>query len=158
MHKAVLLILIFLLVSLCYLAGAEDVTKYILCNPRTDNHVAIRRSPRKGAEETGRLDCGDYIITDGKTKNGYLHIIGMTEYGEGWVHQGYVVDDQPVIERCMATIAAKGRVNARRYIGGKRNCWLDVGEDVRVFARSEEWAVTSKGYVQTKYLEVWHGD
>ena len=156
MYKVALIVLIVLLMSICYIAGAEETTKYILCSPRTDNHVAIRRSPRKCAEETGRLDCGDQIITDGKIRNGYVHIIGMTEYGEGWVHKGYVVDDKPVIERCMATIAAKGRVKARRFIGGKKNCWLDVGDDVRVFARSEEWAVTNKGYVMTKYLEVWY--
>lgn len=156
MYKTALIILIVILMSVCYIAGAEEETKYILCSPRTDNHVAIRRSPRKGAEETGRLDCGDQIVTDGKTRNGYVHILGMTEYGEGWVHKGYVVDDKPIIERCMATIAAKGRVKARRFIGGKKNCWLEVGDDVRVFARSEEWAVTNKGYVMTKYLEVWY--
>lgn len=156
MYKVALIVIVVLLMSICYIAGAEETPKFILCSPRTDNHVAIRRSPRKGAEETGRLDCGDQIITDGKTRNGYVHIIGMTEYGDGWVHKGYVVDDKPVIERCMATIAAKGRVKARRFIGGKKNCWLDVGDDVRVLARSEEWAVTNKGYVMTKYLEVWY--
>ena len=156
MRTAVFAVILILILSVFYIAGAEEGTKYILCNPKAENHVAIRRSPRKGAEETGRLDCGDRIITDGKVRNGYLHILGVTENGEGWVHQGYVVDDKPVIEKCMATVAAKGRVKARRYIGGKKNCWLNVGEDVRVFARSDEWAVTSRGYVMTKFLEVWH--
>ena len=156
MHKVALAVLILMVVGLCYYAGAEDEVKYILCNPRMDNHVAIRLSPKKSSEEIGRLDCGDSFWTDGKTRNGYLHVFGMTEYGEGWVHKGYVVDDKPIIERCMATVTAKGRVKARRYIGGKRNCWLDVCDDVRVYARSEEWAVTSRGYVMTKYLEVWY--
>lgn len=158
MHKYALIVLILLLLMLCYLAGAEDSTKYILCNPKVTNHVAIRRSPRKGAEETGRLDCGDSILTDGKTRNGYLHILGMTEYGEGWVHQGYVVDDKPIIEKCNATIAATGRVRSWKRIGTGKNGWLDIGTDVKVFARSEEWACTSRGYIRTKFLEVWYGD
>ena len=98
------------------------------------------------------------IRTDGKTRNGFLHIYGVTEYGEGWVHTGYVVDDAPIIETCYATVAATGRVKARRYIGGKRSSWVSVCTDVRVFARSEEWAVTSKGYIPMRYLEVWYGD
>ncbi len=158
MQKVAFVALIILILSVAYIAGAEDETKYILCNPRTDNHVAIRRSPRKGAEETGRLDCGDWFITDGKTRNGYIHLIGLTEDGEGWVHLGYVVDDKPVIEKCNATISGSGRVKARRYINGKKNCWLAIGDDVKIYARSEEWAVTSKGYVRTEYLEVWYGD
>lgn len=156
MHRVALITLILILLSACYLAGAEDRTMYILCDPKTENHVAIRRSPRKTAEETGRLECGDYVITDGKTKNGYLHVLGVTEYGEGWVFKGYVVDDPPVIERCNASITASGRVMARRYIGGKRAGWLKVCDEVKVYAMSEEWSVTSRGYIRTKYLEVWH--
>jgi hypothetical protein len=145
-----------MILSVIYIAGAEDGYKYILCNPKPTNHVAIRRNPRKGSEETGRLDCGDRIYTDGRKLNGYIHILGMTEDGEGWVHQGYVVDDEPVIEKCGATVAANGRVKARRYINGKRIAWLDVCTELTVYARSEEWAVTNRGYVQTKYLEVWY--
>ena len=158
MHKVALAVMALIFLAMCWMAGAEESVKYILCDPKVENHVAIRRSPRKGAEEIGRLDCGDYILTDGKSRNGYLHIIGMTEYGEGWVHKGYIVDDEPIIETCGAAVAAPGRVKARRYIGGKRIAWLDVCAEVRVYARSDEWAVTNRGYVMTKYLEVWHGE
>lgn len=156
MHKLALIIILLLLVMICYFAGAEDETKYILCNPKPTSHVAIRRSPKHKAEEIGRLDCGDWFITDGKTRNGYLHLIGLTEYGEGWVHMGYVVDDKPVIEKCNGTISASGRVKARKHINGTKNCWLAVGDDIRVFARSEEWAVTNKGFIRTEFLEVWY--
>ena len=152
---------IFIILAAIFLSmsiARSEETRFILCNPKPENHVAIRRSPRKGAEETGRLYCGDDILTDGKTKNGYLHILGMTEYGDGWVHLGYVVDDQPVIESCMATIAASGRVMSWKRIGKQKNGWLDVCTDVKVYARSDEWAVTSKGYIRTKFLEVWHED
>ena len=158
MHRVTLAVIFLLLVCMVYIAGAEESTKFILCNPKVDNHVSIRRSPRKGSEETGQLYCGDSFITDGKIKNGYLHILGMTEYGEGWVHLGYVVEDKPVIEKCKASIAASGRVMSWRMINGKKNRWLNVGDEVKVFARSEEWAVTSRGYIRTKYLEVWYGD
>lgn len=155
MHKTAMIFIVLMILTVCYIAGAEDEEKYILCNPRIDNHVAVRKSPRRGAEETGRLECGDKIWTDGKTRNGYLHIYGITEDGEGWVHKGYVVDDRPVIEKYIATVAASGRVAARRYIGGKRNKWLEVCTDVKVYAKSDEWAVTNEGYIQIKYLECW---
>jgi len=148
---AVLLILAAVISGAC----AED-ERFILCNPTEGNYVCIRRSPMKHAKESGRLECGDRIRTDGKVRNGYLHILGMTEDGEGWVHSGYVVNDEPVIRKCMASVAASGRVMARRNIRGKRTAWLAVCSEVRVYARSEEWAVTNRGFVRTEYLEVWY--
>ena len=155
MHRWLFAILILVFLSLCYIAGAEDKTVYILCDPAVTNHVNIRRSPRKDAEEIGRLDCGDSFVTDGKVKNGYMHVIGMTEYGEGWVNKGYVVTDKPVIEDCNATVAATGRVKTRWNVNGRKRGWLDVCTDIKIFAHSSEWAVTSEGYVQMKYLELW---
>lgn len=156
--KYAFIILLLIFMSVCYMAGAEEETKYILCNPRIDNHVSIRRSPKKGAEETGRLDCGDEVITDGKIRNGFLHILGYTEDGEGWVHLGYVVDDKPIIERCNGTVAANGRVMSWRRINSGKNGWLEICDQVKIYARTDEWAVTSKGYIRTKYLEVWYGE
>lgn len=156
MHKVITVILIILIVSACYLAGAEEKTMFVLCDPKPENRVCVRRFPKKGAEETGYLTCGDNILTDGKTRNGFVHILGITEDGEGWVHKGYLVEDKPVIEDCMASIAASGRVKARRYIGGQKVGWVNVLTDVKVFARSEEWAVTNRGYIRTEFLEVWY--
>ena len=158
MHRAAIVVIILLLLAVCYIAGAEEETRFILCDPKPTNRVAVRRSPRKGAEETGWLECGDSILTDGKTKNGYLHILGITEYGEGWVHHGYVVNDKPIIERCNATVIGNGMVKARQNVGGKRISWLDICTDAKVYARSDEWSVTSRGYISTKFLEVWYGD
>ena len=156
MRKAVIIVL--LLLSVCYLAGAEEKEMYVLCDPKPTNRVCVRRFPKKGAEETGYLTCGDKVLTDGKTKNGFVHVIGITEDGEGWVHKGYLVEDKPIIEGCFATVTASGRVMTRRYIGGKKSGWVEVLTDLKVYARSEEWAVTNKGYIRTKYLEVWYGD
>ena len=155
MHKVIAIIIVIIILLVFYAAGAEDYTQFILCDPKVENYVCIRRSPRKGSEETGRLECGDSFITDGRYKNGFIHILGMTEYGEGWVYAGYVVDDRPVIGRCNATVAATGRVMTRRYIGGRKSGWVSVSADLKVYAYSTEWAVTSKGYIPTKYLEIW---
>lgn len=156
MKRAVITAVVLLALAACYAAGAEDSEKFILCNPKVENHVCVRRSPRKTSEETGRLYCGDRVFTDGKIRNGYLHIFGITEDGEGWVHNGYIVDEPPLIEKCMATVAANGRVKARSRIGGRQVNWLDVCTDVQVYARTEEWAVTNRGFIRMKFLEVWY--
>lgn len=156
MNKFVALFLILAILTTCYMAGAEEKTMYVLCNPKPENRVCVRRFPKKGAEETGYLTCGDKVITDGKKRNGFVHIIGVTEDGEGWVHKGYLVEDRPVIEECWASIAASGRVKARRCVGGQKASWLDVLTEVKVYAHSEEWAVTSRGYIKKEFLEIWY--
>jgi hypothetical protein len=67
-----------------------------------------------------------------------------------------VVEDQPEKVTARASVAANGRVMSYRRIGGRRYHWLNVGDEVKVLALSDEWAVTNKGYVRTKYLEVWY--
>ena len=150
--RAFIIILIIALAA-CYAAGAEDRQIFILCNPKTP--VIVRRSPKKASDETGRLDCGDTVMTDGKTRNGYLHVYGVTESGEGWIVTGHDVWEKPEILGCKAEVSAPGRVRARNKIGGKKVGWLQVGDEVTVYAMSEEWAVTNRGYVMNKYLEVW---
>lgn len=133
--------------------GEREV--FIFCNPKTP--VMIRETPKKGAPETGRLDFGDYVWTDGIKKNGFLHVLGVTEAGEGWIFSGYITEDQPEkLENARAYIAATGRVMSYRWINGRKNGWLNVCDEVKVFALSNEWAYTNKGYIRTKYLEVWY--
>lgn len=152
--------LIAFLILLAVITGISDAVSeerlvFILCNPKTPVNVRIR--PKKGTDIVGRLDFGDSITTDGKTRNGFLHVMGIGEAGEGWIREGYAVDDQPEeLERARANVAASGRVMSYRRIGGSKNGWVNVGTDVRVLAVSEEWAVTSRGYIRTKYLEVWY--
>ena len=154
MKYAIAAILIIALL-MAYLAGSDaEVECFIICNPKS--HVWVRRSPKKGAEEIGFLDCGDRFLTDGKRKNGFVHVVGITEYGEGWIHKGYVVYDKPEIVNCRGTVAATGRVKLQRYIGGKRIGYINVCEDVKVFAISEDWAVTNRGFIKLKYLELWN--
>lgn len=154
MRKAIAAIIVICALTTLFAVSGYGAEYFIICNP--SSCVCVRRSPKKGADVTGRLDCGDEIETDNRERNGYIHVLGITEYGEGWVHSGYVVEDKPVIERCMASVAAPGRVAARRFVNGKRLRWLNVCMDVRVYARSAEWTVTSKGFVKTMYLEFWN--
>lgn len=134
-------------------AFADEERVFILCNPKTS--VNVRKTPKTKSEITGRLEFGDWVNTDREEKNGFLHVYGITEDGEGWVFAGYVVDDEPIrTVNTRANINASGRVMAYRWIDGKRNCWLKVSERVTVYGISSEWSVTNRGYIRTKYLEV----
>lgn len=134
---------------------ADEDECYIICNPKS--YVCVRRSPRKGAEETGRLDFGDNIFTDGKKKNGFIHVIDITEDSEGWVFAGNVISDKPEqLMNAWANVAATGRVMSYRWVNGAKNNWIQVGTQVVVYAMSDEWAVTDRGYIRTQYLEVWY--
>ena len=139
----------------CFSALADDYKVFILCNPKTP--VIVRESPKKGGNEAGRLDFGDEVWTDGRKRNGYLHVLDVTEAGEGWIFAGNTVTDQPEkLTGARANIAATGRVMSYRWVNGKRNGWVEVGTQVIVFAISDEWAVTNKGYIRMKYLEVYY--
>lgn len=151
---------IALIVVICALFAqiptlADEIELFIICNPET--HVCVRRSPKKGAEETGHLDFGDSVWTDGKKRNGYLHVIDITEAGEGWVFAGNTIEDEPVkLVNARANVAATGRVMSYRWVNGKKNGWVNIGTQVIVYAMSDEWAVTNRGYIRTQYLEVWY--
>ena len=152
--RTVCIIICLAVLAAVFTAVAEDRQVFIFCNPKTP--VIVREMPRKGSCEAGRLDFGDDVWTDGVKKNGYLHILGITEAGEGWLFAGYVIDHPPEkLEKAWANIGASGRVMSYRWIDGKKNGWVQVCEEVRVYAISNEWAYTSKGYIRTKYLEVW---
>ena len=138
-----------------FTAVADEYRVFILCNPKTP--VIVRETPKKGSAETGRLDFGDSVMTDGKKKNGYLHVIGITEASNGWIFAGNTIQDQPEkVDGARANVAATGRVMTYRWVNGKRNRWIEVGTQVTVYAVSDEWAVTSKGYIRIKYLEIWY--
>ena len=153
--RIIALILILSLVLPWSVGSADDKLIYVLCDP--ESYVNVRKTPKLDGEKTGWLLCGDSVMTDGKKKNHFLHVYGITEDGEGWVHIGFVVDDKPVVEEgCHASIAANGKVRARWCIGGRRAAWLEVCDDVNVLARSDEWTVTNRGFIKTEYLELWY--
>lgn len=154
---AVIVYSIFTLVSLFSMQDAkadkyENITEaYILC----DDYVNIRRFPSNDDEPLGRFETGDTVLLDGKKKNGYLHCIDLSlEACEGWVHKGFVVYDKPIMVNQYAVIVSKGRLAARKYVGGRRTRWLKSGATVKVYYWSDEWCVTDCGYVKTEFLEL----
>lgn len=134
-------------------ALGDDYQAYIIC--QKDDYVNARSGPSRSTSPVGRFEAGDDFWTDGKTKNGFLHVTGSTfEVGECWVHAGYVVYDEPVRVSGTATVVSNGQLAARKYVNGKRRTWLKVNEDVDVIWWSDEWVVTNKGFVMTQYLEM----
>ena len=124
---------------------------WIVCQP--DSFVNVRAFPNGKTEAVGRLDSGDMTYTDGQTKRGFLHVYANVEAGEGWVHKGYVVYDEP--HRPAQTdyvIQSNGRVSCRRSAGGTRRCWAKNGDPVKVYYISDEWSITNKGFIKTEFL------
>lgn len=129
-------------------------TVWVMCKP--GDYINVRRTPSKNAMEVGRLDPCDSFLTDGTSSNGFIRAYGIGEYGEGWVYCGYVsiYEPKPVFETYACV--APNRVACRRWMDGPKtqNPWLKNGSTVQVFYLTEEWAVTSRGYIRSEWLEV----
>ena len=117
----------------------------------TDSYVNIRENPKKGAAKVGYACCGDDFQTDGKTRNGFLHVFAPIEAGEGWISTGYIVYSHPEEVAETWRVDSNGRVAARYSIGGSRYKWLKNGEDIYVYYVAEV-AVTNRGFVDARYL------
>lgn len=155
MKRMVALILLLAVIFGATTGVCDEYRVYVLCNPKTP--VNVRSRPKKGTTIVGRLDFGDWVLTEGEERNGFLRVYGIGEAGDGWLFAGYAVKDEPEkLERAWAYVAASGRVKSYRWIGGKQKKWMNVCDEVKVYAISDEWAYTSKGYIRTKYLEVWY--
>lgn len=132
-------------------AGAEE--RWILCRDYANVHI----SPSKKSETVGYLDAGDNFETDGKTRNGFLHVLSIGENGDGWVFSGYVSNEQPEKKDSRYVCVASKQLACRRWIGGSRikgrRGWLKNGETVKVYYRTDEWSVTSRGYIRSEWLD-----
>ena len=142
----------------CAIGGAEEndgmVKCWILCQP--GSQVNVRRTPSKNGMEVGFLEVGDWFWTDGSRKDGWIRCYGIGEYGEGWIYSGYVATEEPVKIFEQYVCVAKNRVACRRWMGGPQTSrpWLKNGSNVDVFYMADEWAVTSRGYIKSEWLEV----
>jgi hypothetical protein len=145
MRRFIIILLAVLIVSTA--AGAETV--YTLCQP--NSFVYARIHPRRGSEVVGRLELGDAIETDGVRRNGFLLVYGF-ETGEAWVNAGFLTRCPVTVETVQGQIVSKGRVACRRSINGTRRKWLKNGAEVVIYAVSDDWSITNKGFVQTRYL------
>ena len=118
--------------------------------------MTIREKPDKGSAEHGRLDSGDSFRTTGETKDGW---VTCCEGEGGWVFLGYVVTEKPVKigEKYMCNAARQAA--CRKWMGGPqidKRPWMKNGQSCEVFLMADGWAVTSRGYIRSEWLEVDH--
>jgi len=148
----IILVVVMLAAVIIVASRAEDVYAkgWILCK----DYVLIRTTPSRSASECGQLDPGDEIEIDGETADGFAHIVSPCD---GWVWAGNITFAQvEKIDDTMVVVARK-QVACRRWIDGPQiedNKWAKNGTEVKVFYMSEEWAVTSRGYIRSEWLEV----
>ena len=147
-----LLILLMVMATVSSQAESEQSEVWVLCQP--DSFVNVRMFPKKGSPEIGRLELGDKAWTDGKRKNGYLHLVNGQFECDGWISLGFVSETPVQTGKNRAKIASKGRVKARRSVNGTRRKWLKNDCLLWVFGYGEEWAVTSEGFVMTRFIEM----
>lgn len=138
-----------MLAALAISAAAYAETVYILCQP--DSFVNVRVFPKRGADVAGRLELGDTVETDGTTRNGFLRVYGF-EAGEAWVNAGFVSREPVTVETVTGEVISNGRVAARRAVNGTRRKWLYNGEKVTIYAFSDGWSITNRGFVQTRFI------
>ena len=130
---------------------------YVVCVPK--DYVNIRSKPNTRCEVIGRFEPGDVLYLDGKRRGEFLHCVGLRlETDEGWIHRGYVLYDEPELVDRKCTVDAKGRVAARKNVGGKRTKWLKPGTELTVWYWSEEWCLTNRGYVKSEYIAIDYGE
>lgn len=149
-EKLILALIIIAIIAILSVSVAHaDHMGFILCNP--DTTVNMRFEPRKTGTVVACMECGDPVRLDGGKYGEWLHVVTGDENG-AWVHQGYVVDIKVTVETRQAR--AKTKVRTRNMVRGRLTGTLRKGQEVTVYAYSEECCFTSKGYIKTKYLEV----
>ena len=138
-------------------ARAEEETTidcWVLCKP--GDYVNLRMWASKSAEIVGYLECGDRFQTDGKTKDGFIHVLDAGDC-DCWIYSGYVVTEEPKPVFQVYVCVAKNRVACRRWVDGPQiqgTGWLRNGSTVDVFYVAGDWAITSRGYIRAEWLEV----
>ena len=138
----------------CKAAGDKCITVWAMCQPGST--VIVRRGPSKNTMEVARLDPCDPVETDGRTKDGFIHVYGNWENGDGFVYCGYLSTEkpEPVFEQYVCV--SRARVACRRWISGPtmpNHAYITNGTNVDVFYRTSEWSVTNRGYIKSEWLE-----
>lgn len=143
------IVLIFVITTIAI--GETYEEGWIMC--QLDSYVNIRAFPKTNSEQTGYLLAGDRIFLDGQVKNGFAHCVGLsTEAGEGWVYKGFISPSKPVEDGREYHVKANGRVAARRSISGDRRCWLHDNDILTVYLKSEDWCLTSQGFIKAEFI------
>ena len=158
MRKLLTTVAIILLLVMVATASGET----ILCSP--DDRVHARAYPSTKSSEEGWYECGDEIETDGvvkKDKQGrdWVHVINAPfETAEVWVCAMYVQSSPVVVETRDAYVCSNGRTAVRRAPKGKRTKWVQNGDRLTVLAYSDEWALTTIGYISMECIEFYGGE
>lgn len=149
MKKFILILLVFAL----FISASFAESIWVMCQP--DSSVNVRMAPRKTSISISDALCADEFNTDGKIKNGYIYLPHIaSESGEGWISTSYIVYAKPIPIMQELDIYSNGRIAVWKCIGGKRRCWVNNGDSVMVYYISNEWSITNKGFIRTKYLGV----
>ena len=143
-------------------AMAEEETElhcWVMCRPtigdKPGDYVNLRLWASKETTSVGFLEAGDDFHTDGKTRNGFVHVLDRGD-ADCWIHAGYVVFEEPKLVLENYVCVSRGRVAIRKWIDGPQNPahpWLRNGSEVFVYMIAGDWAYTSKGFIQAQYLE-----
>lgn len=151
---AVILVIILCILILRDVGLAERIQEqvWVLCDP--ESYVTLRSGPGKRKPEFGGVLCGAELWTDNVSRNGFLHVMEIpAEESEGWISGRYVVYDRPVEVNRVMRIRADGRVACRKWVNGPVKGWILPGETLTVRWMSPSWAVTSRGYIKSDFLE-----
>lgn len=147
---AVLSVVAVMVVSAYGYAFADEM--YIMCD--CESFVNARNTPGKAGEIVGRYECGDMVQTDGRVRNGFIHVIDCPfEQSEAWVKAWYLTPCQPYRVN-MTTVVKKNRTIARNGIGGNVIRRLKEGTAVTILVYTPEWCLTDRGYIRTEFLGV----
>ena len=147
-------IIVTIICGIQSISYADTSTVYALCRP--GDYVHARKLPSRNSTSLGRFETGDEIQTDGKTKDGFVHVVNAPfEEKDCWVYCGYIVFDRP--EKMFgrtATVVCNGNLLVRQCIDGKVVKKLKNGTELQIFYWSGEWVVTNRGYVRTEFIEL----
>lgn len=157
MKRIVPLFLSFVLAFAILISIANAEQMYVLCRPK--DYVNVRSFASTKSEVAGRLDCGDSVETDGESKRdkqGRLWIKVYGFEGDAWICSMYLQKTPVEVGKCYGCVVSNGRTALRRSPNGKRLKWLENGTEITILAMSEEWALTTEGYVKRDYVDVYY--
>ena len=151
---AIVLVIISGLQSLG-IADESEIKAYVVCQP--GDWVNARTGPSRKSKSLGELRTGDVIWVTGEKENKYYKCdTDQFEQGECWVHSGYIVYDEPEwIGGRTGTVISNQVLMARKNINGEVRLQLKPGTEIQVFWKTDDWCVTSVGFVMTDYLEIY---
>jgi hypothetical protein len=134
-------------------ARAEGITTkaWVMCKP--GDFVYLRQWASRKATEAGFMDPCDSVEIDGKTKDGFAHVVYPTD---AWIWAGYLVFEKPKAVNEKHVVVSNSRLAARRWIDGpnvQSKPWLKNGSTAYVYYEADGWACTSRGFLRSEWLE-----